>query len=347
MDHIVLIGNGFDLAHGLETSYMHFLNWYLKNIAKNIELYDSYDDALVSVSNNESFFRLNDLKDNTYELFNILRKKSFTVKFKSDFSSKLLGRIHDSNWVDIENLYYNCLINICERGSSNIEIIDKNHVIKLNNSFLFIKKKLVDYLNTLNFSKIENKSNIEAHLDKLFASLNDSDIVLFLNFNYTVLINNYLKFYPSDKILINNIHGQLNNELNQIIFGYGDETDEFYERIEKLNDNDFLSFFKSFGYSFNDNYKKLISFLSHNKYKVHILGHSCGLSDKVLLKEVFENDCCEEIIIYYYQSDEKTNDYINKYMDISRHFSHQNKGKMRVRIKDFENSKPLVNYIKK
>ena len=28
MNRIVLIGNGFDLAHGLKTSYMDFIDWY-------------------------------------------------------------------------------------------------------------------------------------------------------------------------------------------------------------------------------------------------------------------------------------------------------------------------------
>ena len=28
MNRIVLIGNGFDLAHGLKTSYADFINWY-------------------------------------------------------------------------------------------------------------------------------------------------------------------------------------------------------------------------------------------------------------------------------------------------------------------------------
>ena len=28
MNRIVLIGNGFDLAHGLKTSYKNFIDWY-------------------------------------------------------------------------------------------------------------------------------------------------------------------------------------------------------------------------------------------------------------------------------------------------------------------------------
>ncbi len=28
MNRIILIGNGFDLAHGLKTSYANFIDWY-------------------------------------------------------------------------------------------------------------------------------------------------------------------------------------------------------------------------------------------------------------------------------------------------------------------------------
>ena len=28
MNRLVIIGNGFDIAHGLKTSYMDFINWY-------------------------------------------------------------------------------------------------------------------------------------------------------------------------------------------------------------------------------------------------------------------------------------------------------------------------------
>ena len=28
MNRIILIGNGFDLAHGLPTSYQNFIDWY-------------------------------------------------------------------------------------------------------------------------------------------------------------------------------------------------------------------------------------------------------------------------------------------------------------------------------
>lgn len=36
MNRLVIIGNGFDLAHGLKTSYADFLEWYKKDYIENI-----------------------------------------------------------------------------------------------------------------------------------------------------------------------------------------------------------------------------------------------------------------------------------------------------------------------
>ena len=40
MNRIVLIGNGFDLAHGLKTSYKNFIDWYWKDWGE--KLLDEY-----------------------------------------------------------------------------------------------------------------------------------------------------------------------------------------------------------------------------------------------------------------------------------------------------------------
>ena len=61
---------------------------------------------------------------------------------------------------------------------------------------------------------------------------------LILNFNYTKTAEKLYIKNGNDKII--NIHGELNNENNPIIFGYGDELDDDYERIERLQNNDFL-----------------------------------------------------------------------------------------------------------
>jgi hypothetical protein len=38
MNRIVLIGNGFDLAHGLRTWYEDFINWYWNEWGKKLKL---------------------------------------------------------------------------------------------------------------------------------------------------------------------------------------------------------------------------------------------------------------------------------------------------------------------
>ena len=46
MNRLVIIGNGFDMAHGLKTSYMDFINWYWDqrvnsfwNVYTNLKVY--------------------------------------------------------------------------------------------------------------------------------------------------------------------------------------------------------------------------------------------------------------------------------------------------------------------
>ena len=43
MNRLVLIGNGFDLAHGLKTSYADFFYWYWKD--KVSRFYDEYSNV--------------------------------------------------------------------------------------------------------------------------------------------------------------------------------------------------------------------------------------------------------------------------------------------------------------
>lgn len=71
------------------------------------------------------------------------------------------------------------------------------------------------------------------------------------------------------------------------------------------------------------------------------MGHSCGLSDRTMLKEIFEHKNCKSILIHYHKwgSDTHENDYVNKTYEISRHFT--DKGMMRKKVVSFEKSNPL------
>lgn len=149
---------------------------------------------------------------------------------------------------------------------------------------------------------------------------------LILNFNYTDTI---YKYTDDSRIRVNFIHGKIYDNTNPIIFGFGDELDSDYKKLEEEKEKGFLDNMKSFGYFKTSNYHNLIRFISSDTYQVYILGHSCGLSDRTMLNMIFEHDNCKSIKIYYH-GDETINNYTELTQEISRHF--YNKGKMRERI---------------
>jgi hypothetical protein len=127
-------------------------------------------------------------------------------------------------------------------------------------------------------------------------------------------------------------------------FGFGDEMDEDYKRIENINDNEYLKNFKSFQYLQNSNYSNLLSYIDSDKFQVLIMGHSCGLSDRTLLNTIFEHNNCRSIKVYYHQwIDEKTKETKDNYTEITQNISrHFNKKKiMREKIVNKTLCKPL------
>ncbi|MFY1611772.1 AbiH family protein [Macellibacteroides fermentans] len=167
---------------------------------------------------------------------------------------------------------------------------------------------------------------------------------LLLNFNYTKTAENlYIKEDMNCKII--NIHGELNNEENPIIFGYGDELDEDYQNIEKTQDNDFLENIKSIKYHQTCNYRDLLKFIESGIYQVFVMGHSCGNSDRTLLNTLFEHNNCASIKVFYRQMKDGTDDYSNLIRNISRNFN--DKPKMRDIVVNRKNCLPLVPFNEK
>lgn len=126
INRIVLIGNGFDLAHGLKTSYKDFIEWYWNQIKQTflngLDKYSIGDDILFNIkSTNSNCFRyhLNDSRGASIETIKNLTGLQFYNNFEKLFPdikllpSKFLKRIMVSfetkKWVDIENEYYQIL----------------------------------------------------------------------------------------------------------------------------------------------------------------------------------------------------------------------------------------------
>lgn len=359
INKLFLIGNGFDLALNLKTSYNDFLLWLLKKYVKEAlnssivfapsEKYKGdYSELFREYGKRKVFgFNTNDLFDvlvnkkclynkeidsvyNVQDLLNFLSKREIEIvsNFNNGLMSNLL-QMCEVGWVDIEGVYFDLLKVIinANKMKPNRDIL--NSIDDLNEELSFLILELKTYLQEIETKISENKA--EKYLQQFKADLNKAEFsflhnnledielgnVYFLNFNYTNSLTDILGYFNDFKFTQNFIHGNLENIDNPIIFGFGDEMDSVYKEMEELNDNRFFKHIKSFQYFKTPYYRMLLSFLNSGNYQVCIYGHSCGLSDRIMLNEIFENENCKSIKIYYYNDD----DFTNKTMEISRHFN--------------------------
>ncbi|MDR3236001.1 MAG: bacteriophage abortive infection AbiH family protein [Prevotellaceae bacterium] len=168
--------------------------------------------------------------------------------------------------------------------------------------------------------------------------------ILLLNFNYTDLPKKLIQYIRTNNwrledcvkktpIKIISIHGELNNNNNPIIFGYGDDQDEAHKEFEKRG-GEYLNNVKTINYLKTPNYKNLLNFMESGMYQIFIMGHSCGLSDKTLLNTMFEHENCISIKPFFYEwineENEKQNNYDDIVKNIYRIFT--NKSMMREKV---------------
>lgn len=327
MNDLYLIGNGFDLAHGLKTSYNDFLLWYLNDFLKNFWQKDHYEDDLMKIDRVGARWHFPDKFDSIRELIQFLEKYHYKRKAKHDFFENIVLNYRDYKWVDIEFEYYMALVDIFKDMEKQGILRSDFHFTQvrvLNDCFEKIKKKLIEYLNTITISEQSRIDRIGKKLREYTGiDASDSGKKLILNFNYTSTIDLYYDWDFNKNVQLIHIHGKLNDKSNPIIFGYGDEIDGYFNRMKQLNKNEFLKNMKSFEYLETSNNQKLNSFLEEESYTVKIMGHSCGVSDRVLLNKIFEHPNCQKIKIFFHET-EVGNDFSDKVKDISRHLEKKN-----------------------
>lgn len=350
MNRIILIGNGFDLAHGLRTSYADFIRNYWENwvyyLYRNNN--NSITDGLSTFTLLNSRFRWTDIihslgrNKSKGETIQYIRNNKDVFKIEdTSLLAEINKAIETKGWLDIETEFYHLLKELV-KGKEIPKYKDPN---KLNDELKILKNKLIIYLDSIQTQSITPELKIESIQNAIYEPFRACDIsineykrfntflrnrwengdyraedkckrlllkyrlpqegtgeiaqyvgnsdvdhhiydiyhertqnihpyfllpddILFLNFNYTSTADLYI---PEDsEFKVNHIHGELGNEKNPIIFGYGDELDDDYKEIAKLNDNDYLKNIKSIRYLETDNYRKLLSFIDSEIGRAHV-----------------------------------------------------------------------------
>lgn len=156
MNRIILIGNGFDLAHGLKTSYADFIDWYWKEwgrlLVSSLNFTEEDDLCLFSlkydgerrwsgvVQNCKSEGLLPVLKPfDGRVLVDYIKShpEMCSFSYKSMFFAELCKQFDDKKWVDIENAFFKHLCNDSEKPE------------EVNKELSWVRKRLIDYLNVV------------------------------------------------------------------------------------------------------------------------------------------------------------------------------------------------------
>ncbi|WP_260311403.1 bacteriophage abortive infection AbiH family protein [Roseivirga seohaensis] len=255
-------------------------------------------------------------------------------------------------WINFERAYYKRLTELCKDTTGHFHSNRIEEVKILNDQFNKIKSEFIRYLKTLNISPSIGTPGHSNYLyegrihqregERLDYRNNQAEFQLILNFNYTSLPERVYQLNNSPdkpKTSIINIHGDLDNhnQNNPIIFGYGDEMDDDYHQLESLEEDEVLRHFKSTQYSKTHNYHRLLSFIEMGPFQIDIVGHGCGMTDRVLLNTIFEHDNCDRIKIFHYKN---INHYTETYMHVSRHFNKDKKHLLRQRVLPFDPKTP-------
>ena len=151
MNRIIIIGNGFDLAHQLATKYEDFINWYWEEWGHSLStsMKRNLTDGLCSFRLKEEVglagwyyvwgwhYRISPRDYSLRDLVEVAKTDTKVCEFTvhSIFFTEICKAIEEKGWVDIEAEYYRMLNSVYLSSPE-----------KLNNEFAILRTKLIEYL---------------------------------------------------------------------------------------------------------------------------------------------------------------------------------------------------------
>lgn len=167
INRLIIIGNGFDLAHGMKTRYKDFVNGYLRqriNEHRGSKSPKKTEDKLMSIiplCDTNKVFRDNlppnyytpsvemlrdEYNDNLTPKQNLDKVRACRYEVQlSPFFDKIIEKIENKNWVDIEYAYYEYLCDICNKPELSKEEVSEK-IDELNEEMKCITSELAKYL---------------------------------------------------------------------------------------------------------------------------------------------------------------------------------------------------------
>src|SRR5574344_2187135 len=272
MTNLFIIGNGFDIAHGMKTKYSDFRNFLIKTY-----LDGHYDEE--NFANIPQWFQLPD-GDIEYSKEDVVNT---TIRILDQAEGDLWKNIETSLGVlDFDEYFDDYDINDKNIDYSLKETYNNNedNANNLCGALEKIPLYFQDWVANINPAKVINKD---------FQELIDSNNDLFLTFNYT---NTLEKIYNAKNVC--HIHGDVKNN---IYFGHGntkDKTNEYEIKYfgaerELINlQNELLKDVNSAYNNHLDFFNKLKTISNSTQINIYSFGFSFSSVDSFYLKKICE-----------------------------------------------------------
>lgn len=179
INRLVLIGNGFDLAHGLKTSYKDFISWYWSGVLDQLKKCNDskWADELCSFECSEHFYlsEIFDIcscvGDNAYEKINTnigkIKRRTELVFRESLLIQNICKSIETKGWADIEYEYYELL------KEYSLNKPDEGNLKSLNKQLRCLEGLLVEYLGEIDGLELEFNEEIKK---KIYAPIGVVDV---------------------------------------------------------------------------------------------------------------------------------------------------------------------------
>ncbi len=151
-NRLILIGNGFDLAHGLKTTYKDFLDWYMRQAFQIFIQRDTFQDELLEMKNKYHGLAIqaDQYPNNVEETLRLFEHTEYrSISYKSTFFREIILEYNNRNyWVDIECFYFKWLKRVF---ASSLTMDQKRIQIQtLNRQFDYLIERLQEYFIQIN-----------------------------------------------------------------------------------------------------------------------------------------------------------------------------------------------------
>lgn len=314
-NNLLIVGNGFDLEHGLKTHYTDFFDTINNRVSSQNEIILNNHKYLIE-DNHLLLYLLEEYKQNKLQGNNWIDIETELKKIIT-----LIEEIRTNNFIDNMNYYteeneYTIIHKIQYKSSYYF----KNYLFPFTigttgiNFYRYVKEKYDTSIKNLekNLNELTNMLRdylLEQDISNLTKTKDISDIdykiTHILSFNYTDTFRKLYSKLDNDKIDF--IHGSLNK--NNLVLGINETLTEdtenkiidtvyfkkYFQRIYKKTDYQYVSWLDS---TDSENYADFDT--------VYIHGHSLDESDKEILKKIINSVLKKDtstVKIFYY--DEK------------------------------------------